>query len=483
MFHDELPSDYDEFIDRAVFKLTNYMFYDKKENIAYCTRCKTQHKASRLKLRHNKSVVCPLCTVPVTAKSKGYVKNGFEDVMWSQIIEPEEDKIKIRHIRHIRQYDKDGQYTTYTCEMMRQVITESDYRCLGLYYDGWSFFRKGMGYGISVYREPILSVVYNLDVNKELENTIFKHCDLQGIMEYDEAIDKNTLDLLFCDKHIRIKQYIGSYLFDFIKNKWIEQLWKCGLKRLAFDLISPYTRSEINTAGTTPTDILEISKKEYKLLKSIINPRDKDLKMIRDLRGVNYTEEQLHRLAYSNRYIDAECIRDINKYISVEKSIDYYLTYGTIYKDYLMMCNTMEYDMKSKSVLFPKDVKKAHDDVTKVFNSKKLELMADKLKVIAKDYEYECGDLKIVVPKNGNEIAKEGSKLHHCVARYINDVAAGHTMILFIRKKKAPRTSYYTLEWRDNRVIQCHGLNNINPTEEIQNFVDGFKEEMLRRIA
>ena len=69
----------------------------------------------------------------------GYIRNGFEDVAWSGIIEVNEDNVLVRYIRHIRKYNTDGSYNTYLCEKERTVISKNDTSTFGYYDDGWSY--------------------------------------------------------------------------------------------------------------------------------------------------------------------------------------------------------------------------------------------------------------------------------------------------------------------------------------------------------
>ena len=44
------------------------------------------------------------------------------------------------------------------------------------------------------------------------------------------------------------------------------------------------------------------------------------------------------------------------------------------------------------------------------------------------------------------------------------------------------RQPYYTLEWRDNKVIQCRGMNNCSVTDKVKAFVKTFEEKMNEQI-
>lgn len=90
--------------------------------------------------------------------------------------------------------------------------------------------------------------------------------------------------------------------------------------------------------------------------------------------------------------------------------------------------------------------------------------------------------LILVVPQSGDEIRKEGEALDHCVGGYVERVARGETNIFFIRKADHPEKSYFTMEWRDNKIIQCRGMKNCGMPPEVKAFVQVFEKKMLEAI-
>jgi hypothetical protein len=95
------------------------------------------------------------------------------------------------------------------------------------------------------------------------------------------------------------------------------------------------------------------------------------------------------------------------------------------------------------------------------------------------------GDLIMKPPESSEDIILEGSILHHCVGGYVERHAEGKTNILFIRKKTAPDTPFFTVEVSNElRIIQCHGYRNEaeNPKpEEIKSFEEAYNE-FLKKI-
>ena len=102
---------------------------------------------------------------------------------------------------------------------------------------------------------------------------------------------------------------------------------------------------------------------------------------------------------------------------------------------------------------------------------------------IGSGYEMSTKDFMIIVPGSADEIRNEGNALHHCVGGYVDRVARGETMILFVRKVSAPDVPFYTLEWNKDHVAQCRGMRNSDMTEDVSAFVQAFERLMLEKAA
>ena len=73
----------------------------------------------------------------------------------------------------------------------------------------------------------------------------------------------------------------------------------------------------------------------------------------------------------------------------------------------------------------------------------------------------------------------EGKALHHCVGSYIDKVAGGRCLSVFVRRVEEPKKPYVTVEVRDGKIAQNHGDHNSKPTEEVQNFIDLWSRKVL----
>ena len=118
-----------------------------------------------------------------------------------------------------------------------------------------------------------------------------------------------------------------------------------------------------------------------------------------------------------------------------------------------------------------KDLEDLHDKAIKMQNSaykKQKEMKSQKLlnkykltkKKRDKLYDFEDDEFIIKMPDTPIDIMEEGKTLNHCVGGYMENHVEGKTTILFLRRKNDPETSFYTIEVKNNEVIQIHGRDN-----------------------
>lgn len=94
-------------------------------------------------------------------------------------------------------------------------------------------------------------------------------------------------------------------------------------------------------------------------------------------------------------------------------------------------------------------------------NKREMKLYKDRYEKLKKKFFFEDDEFSIAPPASAAELITEGSNLHHCVGGYVSKIATGETNILFLRKKESPNTSFYTIEVRNDGVLQqIHGLQN-----------------------
>ena len=78
----------------------------------------------------------------------------------------------------------------------------------------------------------------------------------------------------------------------------------------------------------------------------------------------------------------------------------------------------------------------------------------------------------IRLPECPEDVVAEGNNLHHCVASYVDRIKNRDTTILFVRKKEAPDESYFTMEVKNDCVLQLRGYcNTTSYSRELRDFI------------
>lgn len=136
-----------------------------------------------------------------------------------------------------------------------------------------------------------------------------------------------------------------------------------------------------------------------------------------------------------------------------------------LWVDYLRMARELGYDLTEATVAMPKDLRERHDAAAELLEIRKDQATtaayAKRYKKLCRKYEFAMSGLRIVVPKSGSEIVREGKTLHHCVGGYAARHMNGKTTILFLRHEKRPERPWMTIELTGKDTIrQIHGYKN-----------------------
>lgn len=160
----------------------------------------------------------------------------------------------------------------------------------------------------------------------------------------------------------------------------------------------------------------------------------------------------------------------------VDTCIDYYRLVDTI----KLLNPEFEYLTKFKDV---PEINREHDRLVAIVNASKdklSEAQFDSLKRKWNKWLYEDEEFQIVAPNKASDVRIEGQNLGHCVGTYVNRITSGQTNILFLRKKKDPNASFYTIEVsNDGYIVQVHGKGNRWPATnpEVIPFLDAWVKE------
>lgn len=120
---------------------------------------------------------------------------------------------------------------------------------------------------------------------------------------------------------------------------------------------------------------------------------------------------------------------------------------------------------------YPSSLRKAHDLTLRDYEIMKSEIEREKFAEVAegaKHLEYRIGKLSIEVPKEPEDIKREGEAMKHCVTSYVGSMINGECLIVFARKDGDPAA---TIEIRNGSVVQAKGRRNRKPSEKILEFI------------
>lgn len=255
----------------------------------------------------------------------------------------------------------------------------------------------------------------------------------------------------------------------------------------------------VDFSKVKPHEMLDMTRKEVKTLGSkwTDSSRVVNYRRLRKLEGCTATEAAAWFTQWRNveDYISmAEewsrmpKLRRLLPYLEKQhESLQTYLDYAKAVKR-LDMGVTDE-------VLFPRDLTQAHDRVTAAFagSGKADEEGFARVAELCEGLTWTDGELMIRVARSKAELIREGKVLRHCVGGYGENHCKGNDVIFFVRRRKRPERSYYTLDIRLNQAepewIQLHGYGNERHGEnkqyrhkipkKVKDFCERWEKEIL----
>lgn len=150
---------------------------------------------------------------------------------------------------------------------------------------------------------------------------------------------------------------------------------------------------------------------------------------------------------------------------------------------------------EDEETLWPRDLMAAHDRVIQLWTGRgnaSYQMGFTSTYIQYRDLEWTDGELCVVLPQTEEDLVAEGRTLRHCVGTYGNQHCSGNP-IFFIRRRRRPERSYYTLQINMNKVIpvevQLHGYGNEHHgdhkqyrhkiPQKVRDFCDRWEREVL----
>ena len=159
------------------------------------------------------------------------------------------------------------------------------------------------------------------------------------------------------------------------------------------------------------------------------------------------------------------------------------------YTYYISECSLLGANVNDTAVKMPHSLKRAHDWATverKVQEKQAYEELVaavyDSLHTLT---EWSDGVFQIIMPHSAREIVEEGVRQNHCVGRYVERVATGESVILFLRRVEDPEKNFYTMEIKKDmrrcHIVQVRGERNVAATDEVNAFCKKYTRWFNRR--
>lgn len=479
----DVTEDIKKFVHDDVFRNSEYLFVSKEGNNhkGYCSFC--NHEYEVINLDHNHEFICPKCKANLQVKKTIYGrKNCLNEACFyyfgKSIVDPNVIVCKGYYVNKDYTHDFKNPKVKFYLEA---VYIFKDKQATMLTNSWWG---KDWDKRASIF-----------NFNQGWLASKMCHCSF-------ESIKKTIQGTSF--QYIPYKIFQGCYSMvkvfeEYLKHPWIEQICKIGFGNIIKrKLEGDHLYDCLNYKGKNVFQILKLNRKDVKILNNTsinITPlflkfyqmQAKDhcgfsVAQVKDLVDTygRYSYAIIKVVKYTTmkkaiKYLDKQFKNNkINNYTKSDFAINWY--------DYLDDCKKLKMNFKDDSVLFPKDVYKAHQNTIKQVKIQEDVILNDKISSRAKKLEkycFEYNGLFIRPATSSNELIKEGEALNHCVGTYADRYATGMTNILFIRKTAKPNKSFYTLELKDDRVLQTRGLRNCAPTSEVKEFIEAFKKAKL----
>ena len=524
----EPPQEFKDWVWEQGMSFSRYGIYketEKNKAEFECSYCKAKGIVDRTKirLRNNEKGECPFCKSKVTYKAKGKLARVIKDTSDFIYVDRQEKGFLIRYFwasREIRDGKiKEGHIKEMLFEYKRCFWTVEKKSLRKEAYEWGVYHQRGPCRWIPGSGDIISAGLYPDNLPQAWEHTAMKYSGIDilaknynGILPYEGAI---------------------PIYMEFPKFEWI---CKMGLNNLAANIVNKYSFYYISTdvidyKANTIYEILGLTKVNTKILQEIDGNTD-ELDLLRESQklsiqmsaeevkeyyevfgcDIKLLREKGNRISFHKffKYFDKEIERYIDKKpkekLKREELIELKRNMVNDWKDYLRWCSELKYNLDNMFIYMPNNFKQVHDRVAKEYKDlkdrkaaaekkRRDKLVAKKMQKIKKDMEeifsknagvdalnIKGNGLILIIPANSAAIKEEGEALHHCVGTYIERVAKGETAIFFIRRESDPEKPYYTLEWRDNKVIQCRGMNNCIVTDKVKAFVQAFEEKMNEQI-
>ena len=492
---EEIPEGLFEYIRNVVLAEDHVLLYKKGNRKGFCYDCKEEVYAKPWsgKFYQNVNVRCPNCgglVHCVLETSENFLVENVENVVMAQK-GTDGETVFFRQWRVLR--DPSGEWK----ELKKWIKETVRYAIRGTYCAKWQKESKESFY--YMYER------YDLELwtkwkGTEIYDNAYYFCPY-GIEDVLKGTRMEYANIL---EHLGGKENQIKYLMNFAMYPVMEFLDKAGYSLLVkqkSDRLSKETRYAIRRQRKKLKECFKFPLYWLKL-------KEPEKYSMEDIQRMNVfheirpqaTQKEVEQVVNTHIHVDDMKILlrymnmdKLGKYLEKQEEIRGKKDFGDssyetsrMYRDYIEECQTLELDLNDKQVLFPKNLKQAHERTMAQINFEKNKADQEKFqKAVEKmeQYTWEWNGLLIRPARQQEELRKEGAELHHCVAGYCKRIADQKTMVFFIRKTEEPDKPYFTLELQNKKVIQCRteGQRSYGTEPEVFMFVDQWMKRVVNK--
>lgn len=466
--------------------------YDAKTKLGTCSHCKGTARIIP-HTRHKAIDKCPVCGSKVTFYAKGKLAWQYQtetEIVW---LSPLGDNLLLRYFTVHGRRDKSNMLKPVinTWETARQIIQVKD-RQIHTYKASNGVWRQ---VNLNDYHSSFYSMVKSWIDTWGGDGTIyFNASEIKSFLENSELKYSALLEWLEwkpCSTYA-----VTAYLQSYYRLPQIEWVVKSGFKQIADDIV--YRKGYYNhfVFKSDAKNLPEWLHLDRTLWKEILSVKETiSLASVHD--KFCYPKQNVAELIEARETFNCST-QDIGEILDVttlHKAIRYLSENNfkcDMWFDYIRIRKTKgNFDKKNTMLVFPKYLKEAHDEMlewkrehNKEFEKAKHAEMFKRLHEVAlkvtKQFQFQNSKYFMTVPQTGDEIIQEGEEQHICVGRYempyMENMASGLGLVLFVREKEAPDKSFFTVEVRDGKVLQVRGKYNGAPSDDVRKFISEFAQ-------
>lgn len=209
----------------------------------------------------------------------------------------------------------------------------------------------------------------------------------------------------------------------------------------------------------------------------------------------NVTYDELHVLSFLKYkdinviqkfvYISQEDLGFVSEYVDLAKlfeKTDLKKTPFYEYRDYLNLAIKLKLNLKDKQILYPKNIKVAHDRLVKEYKQQKDEKIQKEIKKRyqkLKKNQFEYNGYIVFPAKDLDSLIDESSQQNNCVRSYAESIAQKKCDVYFMRLSKDKNKSLVTIEVKNNKIVQKRTKNNERTTKKQDKFLNLWERKIL----